>query len=85
MKSIEETYCIVNKHTGRDCGLVVLNSTLDPRGAIGAEMQILTLGDRPLESGEYRLEFVKKLLVDPATRRRFAPVLVANNNQKGGA
>lgn len=80
MKTIEETYCITDKRTGRDCGLLVINSTMDGRGAIASEMQVLTLGERPLESGDYALQFVKKLLVDPATRRRFAPVLVANQN-----
>lgn len=85
MDTIEETYCIVNKQTGRDHGLMVIRSTLDGRGAIGSEMQILTLGEQPLESGEYALAFVKKMLVDPATRRRFAPYVIANNNQRGGA
>jgi hypothetical protein len=84
MSTIEETYCVVNKYTGRDHGLLVVSSTMDGRGAIAHEMQVLTLGDRPLEGGEYSLQFVKKLLVDPATRRRFAPMLVANSNQKGG-
>jgi hypothetical protein len=80
MRTIEETYCITDKQTGRDLGLLVINSTMDGRGAIASEMQVLTLGDRPLEAGDYSLQFVKKLLVDPATRRRFAPVLVANQN-----
>jgi hypothetical protein len=84
MNIIEETYCIVNKQSGRDQGLIVINSRLDARGGMATDMQLLPLGDRPLEAGEYRLEFVKKLMIDTTTRRRFAPMLVANSNHKGG-
>jgi hypothetical protein len=64
--------------------LIVINSRLDARGGMATDMQILPLGDCPLEAGDYRLEFVKKLMIDTTTRRRFAPMLVANSNQKGG-
>jgi len=80
MRTIEETYCIVDKYTGRDCGLLIINSQPDERGALASEMQVLTLGERPLEAGEYRLEFVKKMMVDPSTRGRFAPIMAANSN-----
>ena len=82
MNTIEETYCIINKQTGRDMGLLVLNSRLDARGGIATDMQIMPLGEL-IEGGDYRLEFVKKLHVDRSTQRRFAPYLVANTNKAG--
>lgn len=80
MKTIEETYCIINKQTGRDLGLLVMRSALDGRGSIGTDIQILPLGDHPMQAGDYRLDFVKKMMVDETTNRRFAPVLI-----QGGA
>lgn len=59
MATIEETYAVIDKHTGRDCGLMVLRSVMDGRGIVGNEIEVVPLDGRGLPAGSFRLEFLK--------------------------
>lgn len=58
MAAIEETYAVIDKRTGRDCGLMVLRSVMDGRGIVGNEIEIMPLDGRSFPAGSYRLEFL---------------------------
>lgn len=78
---MEETYRLINKNTGRDFGLIVLQMT-DKGGPAIAEVQLLPLNSWMIDAAELTAEFVKRMEVCPDTRRRFAPVAM---NDRGAA
>jgi len=79
--TIEETYRLTNKHTGRDAGLIVLQINESGGPAI-KEVQLLPLNGWMIEAAELTADFVKRMEVCPHTRRRFAPVAM---NDRGAA